>query len=87
MKWTSAQPLVGVGNACFEPEVILWEGPTTVNLETNAGLIIQAEAAYFNTHIGTIGKHSNVRGIDTIASQNSSNVVSTVAGSPSTVIG
>ena len=23
MKWNSAQPLVGVGNACFEPEVIL----------------------------------------------------------------
>ena len=40
--------------------MILWEGPTTVNLETNAGLIIQAEAAYFNTHIGTVGKHSNV---------------------------
>ena len=70
MKWTSAQPLVGVGNACFEPEVILWEGPATVNLETNAGLIIQAEAAYFNTHIviAMVGKHSNVRGIDTVAS-------------------
>ena len=70
MKWTAAQPLVGVGNACFEPEVILWEGPATVNLETNAGLIIQAEAAYFNTHIViyTVGKHSNVRGIDIVAS-------------------
>ena len=40
MKWTSAQPLVGVGNACFEPQVILWEGPAIVNLEANAGLII-----------------------------------------------
>ena len=68
MKWTSAQPLVGIGNPCFEPEVILSEGPATVNLETNAGLIIQAEAAYFNTHIGTVGKKSNFQGIDTVAS-------------------
>ena len=70
MKWTSAQPLVGVGNTCFEPEVILREGPATVNLKTNVGLIIQAEAAYFMTHIviATVGKHRNVRGIDTIAS-------------------
>ena len=60
--------LVGIGNACFEPEVILWEGAATVNLETNAGLIIQAEAAYVRTHIGMVGKHSNVRGIDTVAS-------------------
>ena len=68
MKLTSAQPLVGIGNTCFEPEVILWEGPSTVNLKTNAGLIIEAEAAYVRTHIGTVGKRSNVRGIDTIAS-------------------
>ena len=51
MKWTSAQPLLGVGNACFEQEEFVSEGPATVNLETNAGLIIQAEAAYFMTHI------------------------------------
>ena len=68
MKLTSAQPLVGIGNTCFEPEVILWEGPATINLETNAGLIIQAEAAYVRTHMGTVGKHSNVGGIDTDAS-------------------
>ena len=70
MKWTSAQPLLGVGNACFELEEFLWEGPAIVNLETNAGLIIQAEAAYFMTHIviAPVGKHSNVQGIDTIAS-------------------
>ena len=61
MKWTSAQPILGIGNACFEPEVILWEGAATVNLETNAGLIIQAEAAYVRTHIAMVGKHSNVR--------------------------
>ena len=64
MKWTSAQPVVGIGNACFEPEAILWEGPTTVNLETNAGLIIQAEVAYVRTKVGN---HRNVRRIDTIA--------------------
>ena len=51
MKRTSAQPLLGVGNACFEPEEFVPEGPATVNLETNAGLIIQAEATYFMTHI------------------------------------
>ena len=50
--------------------VILWEGPTIVNLETNTGLVIQAEAAYIKTHIviPMIGNHSNVRGIDTVAS-------------------
>ena len=70
MKWTLAQPLLSVGNACFEPEEFVLEGPATVNLKTNAGLIIQAEAAYFMTHIviATVGKHSNVRGIDTVAS-------------------
>ena len=68
MKWISAQPLAGIGNACFEPKVILWEGPATVNLETNATLIIKAEAAYVRTHIGTVGKHINVRGIDTVSS-------------------
>ena len=70
MKWTSAQPLIGVENACFEPEVILWEGPATVNIETNAGLIIQPEAAYVRTHIvkATTGKHINVRGTDTVSS-------------------
>ena len=36
----------------------LWEGPATVNLETNAGLIIQAEAAYVRTHNGMVGKHT-----------------------------
>ena len=51
---------------CFEPQVILWDGPSIVNLETNAGLIIQAEAAYY---ISTrVGNHPNVRGIDTVAS-------------------
>ena len=70
MKLTSSQPLLGVGNACFEPEEFVSEGPATVNLETNVGLIIQAEAAYFMTHIviATVGKHSNVRGIDTVTS-------------------
>ena len=53
---------------CFEPEVILWEGPATVNLETNAGLIIQAEAGYVRTHIVMVRKHSNDRCIDTVAS-------------------
>ena len=52
----------------FEPQVILWEGPATVNPDTNTGLIIQADATYVRTHIGTVGKHSNVRGIDTVAS-------------------
>ena len=47
MKWTSTQPILGVGNACFESQAILWEEPATVNLKTNAGLIVQAEAAYF----------------------------------------
>ena len=55
--------VVGAGNACFKPEVILWEGPATINLKTNAGLIIQAEVAYVRTHIVMVGKHSNVRGI------------------------
>ena len=55
-------------NACFEPEVILWEGPATVNLETNTTLIIEAEAAYVRTHIGMVGKHGNDRGIDIVAS-------------------
>ena len=64
----STQPILGVGNTCFEPEVILSEGAATINLETNAGLIIQAEAAYVRTHIGTVWKHSNVRGIDTFSS-------------------
>ena len=70
MEWTSAQPILDVGNACFEPEEFLLEGLAIVNLETNEGLIIQAEAAYFMTHIviARVGKHSNVRGIDTIAS-------------------
>ena len=70
MKWTSTQPILGDGNTCFEPQAILWEEPATVNLETNAGLIIQAEAAYFMTHIviATVGKNSNAWGIDTIAS-------------------
>ena len=60
----------GVGNACFEPQVILWDGPSIVDPETNAGLIIKAEAAYVRTHIviATVGNHSNVRGIDTVAS-------------------
>ena len=50
----------------FEPQAILWEEPATVNLETNAGLIIQAEAAYYiNTRVGN---HPNVRGIDIVAS-------------------
>ena len=71
MKRTSTQPILGVGNTCFEPQVILWEWPATVNLETNAGLIIQAEAAYIRTHIGMVGKHSNVRGINIVASHKS----------------
>ena len=87
MKWTSAQPILGVGNACFEPEEFVSEGPATVNLETNAGLIIQAEAAYFNTHIETVGKHSNVWGIDKLLLINGSNIVLTAAGSPFTIIG
>ena len=39
----------------------LWEGPSIVHIETNAGLIIQAEAAYIRTHIviARLGKHSN----------------------------
>ena len=62
----STQPFLGIGNACFEPQVILWDGPSIVDLETNAGLIIQAEAAYY---ISTrVGNHPNVRGIDTVAS-------------------
>ena len=70
MKSTSAHTVLSVGNTCFEPEEIALEGPPTVNLETNAGLIIQAEAAYFMTHIviAMVGKHSNVRGIDIVAS-------------------
>ena len=70
MKCTSAQPILGVGNTCFEPEVILWEGPPIVNLEANAGLIIQAEAAYIRTHIviATVGNHRSVQGLDTVAS-------------------
>ena len=70
MKWTSTQPILNVENACFEPEDFVTEGPATVNLKTDAGRIIQAEAAYFMTHIeiATVGKHSNVRGIDTISS-------------------
>ena len=54
---------------CFEPEEFVSEGHATVNLETNAGLIIQDEAAYFMTCIviAMVGKHSNVRGIDTIS--------------------
>ena len=66
MKLTSTQPFLGVGNACFEPQVILWDMPSIVDPETNAGLIIQAEAAYY---ISTrVGNHPNVRGIDTVAS-------------------
>ena len=66
MKWTSTQPFLGIGNACFEPQVILWDGASIVDLETNAGLIIQAEAAYY---ISTrVGNHPNVQGIDTVAS-------------------
>ena len=54
MKWTSTQPFLGVGNTFFEPQVILWDGPSIVDLETNAGLIIQAEAAYYiSTRVGT----------------------------------
>ena len=66
MKWTSTQPILGVGNACFEPQAILWEEPATVNLETNTGLIIQAEAAYYITT--RLGNHRNVQLIDTVAS-------------------
>ena len=49
---------------------LLWtigalEGPAIVNIESNAGLIIQAEAAYIRTRVGN---HRNVRGIDTVAS-------------------
>ena len=66
MKLTSTQPFLGVGNACFELEVILWEGPATVNLETNAGLIIQAEATYYITT--KVGNHRNVQRIDIVAS-------------------
>ena len=54
------------GRKCFEPQVILWDGASIVDLETNAGLIIQAKAAYY---ISTReGNHPNVRGIDTVAS-------------------
>ena len=54
MKWTSTQPFLDVGNACFEPQVILWDAPSIVDLETNTGLIIQAEAAYYiSTKVGT----------------------------------
>ena len=49
-----------------EPQVILWEGPAIVNLKANAGLIIQAEAAYYITT--RVGNHRNVRRIDTVAS-------------------
>ena len=56
MKWTSAQPLLGIGNTCFEPEEFLWEGPAIANLETNAGLIIHAEAAYYITT--RVGNHA-----------------------------
>ena len=66
MNATSTRQFLGVGNACFEPQVILWDGPSIVDLETNAGLIIQAEAAYYiNTKVGN---HPNVRGINTVAS-------------------
>ena len=66
MKRTSTQPILGVGNACFEPQVILWDGPSIVDPKTNAGLIIQAEVAYC---ISTrVGNHPNVQGIDTVAS-------------------
>ena len=64
MKRTSTQPILGVGNACFEPQV-LWEGPAIVNIESNAGLIIQAEATYIRTRVGN---RRNVQGIDTVAS-------------------
>ena len=61
--------------------MILWDGPSVVNLETNAGLIIQAEAAYYiNTRVGN---HPNVRGIDIVVLIN----VSTTVGSPFTIIG
>ena len=66
MKRTSTQPILGVGNACFEPQAIIWEEPATVNLETNAGLIIQAEAAYYITT--KVGNHRNVSRIDIVAS-------------------
>ena len=66
MKRTSTQPILSVGNACFEPQVILWDGPSIVDLDTNAGLIIQDEATYY---ISTrVGNHPNVRGIITVAS-------------------
>ena len=68
MKWTSAQPILDVENACFELEVILSEGPATVSLESNAGLIIQTKAGYVRAHSAMVGKHSNYQGIDTIAS-------------------
>ena len=61
MKWTSTQPILGVGNACFEPQVIPWEGPSIVNLETNAGLIIQAEAAYYITTRVALQKKIHIR--------------------------
>ena len=64
--------------------MILWEGPAIVNLEANAGLIIQAEAAYYITT--RVGNHRNVRRIDTVA-LNGSNVVSTAVGSLFTIIG
>ena len=66
MKLTSTQPFLGVGNACFEPQVILWDEPFIIDLETNVGLIIQAEVAYY---ISTrVGNHLNVQGIDIVAS-------------------
>ena len=51
---------------CFEPEEFVSEGHATVNLETNAGLIVQVEAAYYITT--RVGNHRNVRRIDTVAS-------------------
>ena len=56
MKWTSTQPILGVGNACFEQQAILSEEPATVNLETNAGLIIQAETAYMDAYCDSHGR-------------------------------
>ena len=71
MKWTLVQPILGVGNACFEPQVNLLVGPAIVNIETNARPTIQVEAAYIRSMeivIASLGNYTNVRGIDTVAS-------------------
>ena len=82
MNFNSTNPRC-VGNACFEPQAILSEEPATVNLENNAGLIIQAEAAYYITT--RVGNQRNVR--LQLLLINGSNVVSTAVGSPFTIIG